>query len=60
MRLLSTCIFLVLAQAASAQSVSDDFNRPDSTNMGPDWSEQNGDPKIVSNHGVGASAFSNN
>lgn len=60
MRILSTCLFLVLAQAATAQSVSDDFNRPNSTNMGPDWSEQNGDMKIEANHGVGGFAFSNN
>lgn len=32
---------------------TDDFNRPDSTNMGPDWTEVQGDEVILSNHGQG-------
>jgi hypothetical protein len=31
----------------------DDFNRPDSTNMGPDWTEMDGDLVITDNHGKG-------
>lgn len=40
-----------LAQATA----SDDFNRPDSTNMGPDWVEVYGNTAISGNAGVGAS-----
>jgi len=60
MRFLTTALLLSLSGLATAQSVSDDFNRPNSTNMGPDWSEQNGDIKIESNHGVGNSSFTTN
>lgn len=60
MRLLTATLIAVFCGATSAQSVFDDFNRPNSSNMGPDWSEQNGDLKIESGHGVGNFAFTNN
>ena len=47
------------ATGAQAQTVaaSDDFDRPDSTNMGADWVEQNGDTVIEGLRGRGNSAF---
>lgn len=35
------------------QIVFDDFNRPSGTDMGPDWTEQNGDLVILANRGKG-------
>ena len=49
-----------LSAAASAQQlVSDDFNRPDSTNLGPDWIEENNDLEIFQNRVRGVFAFAN-
>jgi len=39
------------ATAGRATSGSDDFDRPDSASMGPDWSEMAGDAEIFSNAG---------
>ncbi|MDF1800835.1 MAG: hypothetical protein P1V81_16800 [Planctomycetota bacterium] len=50
---LGTLALASLAASASAQSYTDDFNRPDSTNLGPDWVEENGDFEIQSNRAVG-------
>ena len=36
-----------------AQAFADDFNRPNSTDMGPDWSEVSGDMVIAGNQGAG-------
>jgi hypothetical protein len=40
-----------LAVASGVMAQSDSFNRPDGTNMGPDWAEQVGDFRIEGNHG---------
>ncbi len=49
---------LCLSSVASAQTaVNDLFNRANSTNLGPDWSEQNSDGQIVSNRLQGNSPF---
>jgi hypothetical protein len=51
--------FLPPAQQGSGNSgnrgtsASDDFNRADNPNMGPDWSEDTGDIEILSNQGHG-------
>ncbi len=39
------------AFSAGAPTGSDDFNRPDSTNMGPNWTERLGDMTILSDKG---------
>jgi hypothetical protein len=59
--LLSTSLSaLALAGAPLAQQVVfDDFNRPDSTSMGPDWTEQNGNFEIQSNQGRGVNPDAN-
>ncbi|MHC4941979.1 MAG: hypothetical protein ACYTG7_03065 [Planctomycetota bacterium] len=47
---------LLMAPLAMAQNMaSDDFNRPDGTNMGPDWAEMEGNTVIESNQGKGSS-----
>lgn len=38
-------------------SASDDFNRADGTNMGPDWTEISGDNIITGNMGAGNQSF---
>ncbi len=50
---------LILAVAAplAAQTASDDFNRANGTNMGPDWLEMDGDTQIDNNRGVGNSPW---
>lgn len=49
----------VVPSLVAQTSASDDFNRPNSTNMGPDWVEVYGNTAISNNQGVGASgAFS--
>lgn len=48
---------LMVASAAFAQSASDDFNRPNSTNLGPAWIEQTGDTIIENNMGKGKDPF---
>lgn len=49
-------ILIALAPAVLvADSASDDFNRPDSSNMGPDWSEQEGNTINENNMGKGSS-----
>jgi len=56
MRLVSISFaVLALSPAAFAGSVSDDFNRPNGTNMGPDWVEDYGDTAIQNNFGKGNS-----
>ena len=56
MRLVALSLTLALnAPAATAGSASDDFNRPNGTNMGPDWVEVYGDTAIQSNYGKGNS-----
>lgn len=52
---LALLVAALAAPLAAAQSASDDFNRPDSTNMGPDWIEDYGDTAIKNQSGVGAS-----
>lgn len=42
----------------SPTSASDDFNRPDSSNMGPSWTEQSGDINLINNAGHGTSSVS--
>lgn len=50
----------VLAVAATAQAQwSDDFNRPDSSDMGPDWIEEVGDFRIAESHGRAGSGMGN-
>ncbi len=39
--------------AAPRAGASDDFDRPNNTNMGPDWAELTGDMVIDNNHGRG-------
>lgn len=61
-RLLSRLAALVAAlsiDAAAQAIVFDDFNRPDSGNLGPNWVEQNGDFIIQANQGRGNVAFAN-
>jgi len=38
---------------------TDDFNRPDSANLGPAWTERLGDHLLASNQGTGTSGFTN-
>lgn len=53
-------MLLGLAASASAQQlVQDDFNRPDSTNLGPDWIEANNDLEIAGQTVRGKNAFQN-
>jgi len=64
MRLPTSCTALVLlgvlASASSAQQlVHDDFDRPNSTNLGPDWVEANNDLEIFGNTVRGKNAFLN-
>ena len=42
------------SQTQAAMTVLDDFNRADSTNMGPNWNEVTGDFRIVSNRAQGS------
>lgn len=44
-----------VASTASGAVTTDDFNRPNSTNMGPNWIEAHGNTAIQSNKGKGAS-----
>jgi probable HAF family extracellular repeat protein len=49
---------MLLAPVALAQnSASDDFNRPDGTNMGSDWSEEEGNTVIENNMAKGSSGM---
>ena len=58
-KLTTVAIVLVASgDAALAQTFSDDFDRPNGTNMGPDWSEEAGDHVIASNRGSGTSGNS--
>ncbi len=58
-KLATVAIVLVASgDAALAQTFSDDFDRPNGTNMGPDWSEVAGDHLIASNRGSGTSGNS--
>ncbi|MEM7308685.1 MAG: hypothetical protein AAF682_18525 [Planctomycetota bacterium] len=58
---LSTLLLLLgSAPTAFAQAlVFDDFNRPDSTDLGPDWSEVNGDFVLLSGRCKGNVPFAN-
>ena len=59
MRILPSLLGLALCTAPlAAQSASDDFNRPNGTNMGPDWVEANGDFEILANQGHSKNPFS--
>ncbi|MCB9883199.1 MAG: hypothetical protein H6834_15530 [Planctomycetes bacterium] len=52
---------LPLASHAGAQlHARDDFNRAAGTNMGPDWTEMNGDLEILANQGHGVVPFGHN
>ena len=64
MRLPSSCTALlvlgVLAATGSAQQlVHDDFDRPNSTDLGPDWVESNNDLEIFGNTVRGKNSFLN-
>ncbi len=48
-------LVLALAPAALGAGVSDNFDRPNGTNMGPDWFEGYGDTGIENNQGKGLS-----
>ena len=48
----------LLVTPLAAQSASDDFNRPNSTNLGSDWVEANGDFEILANQGHSNNPFS--
>ncbi|HRD82490.1 MAG TPA: choice-of-anchor Q domain-containing protein, partial [Saprospiraceae bacterium] len=52
-----TCLFIFLSLQVHANcstcSVQDNFNRPDGTNMGANWTEQTGDISILNNRAVG-------
>ena len=50
---LAPLVILGFAATASAQVYTDDFNRPDSSSMGADWAEDNGDFEIQSGRAVG-------
>jgi hypothetical protein len=52
-------VLALSATAAAQQYVSDDFNRPNSTNLGPNWFEVNGDFVIDANQARGNIAFAN-
>ncbi len=52
-------VSVLAAPAAAQQIVFDDFNRPDSTFLGPDWNEGNGDLVIQSNFCKGNVPFAN-
>ena len=41
-----------------ATSAADDFDRPDGTDLGPNWTEQAGDLQILGNEGAGTSGVS--
>lgn len=41
--------YLLNPNGGASFSYSDDFDRADSTNLGPDWTEQQGDAEILSN-----------
>jgi len=56
--LLPSLVALLAATPLAAQSASDDFNRPNGTNMGPDWVEANGDFEILANQGHSKNPFS--
>ena len=45
--------------ASSQQLVQDDFNRPNSTNLGPDWVEANNDIEIFNQKARGKNSFQN-
>jgi hypothetical protein len=49
------CLGLMFGVCSAFGQWSDDFNRPNSTDMGPDWTEVAGDFRIESNHGRAAS-----
>lgn len=51
------CAFV--SNSFAQQDVFDDFNRPNSSNLGPGWSEENGDFVIDGNQGRGNIAFAN-
>jgi hypothetical protein len=51
MKLLTTFAILALSTSVAAQNWSDDFDRPDSDVMGPDWTEIYGDIDILNNQG---------
>ncbi len=50
-RLPAFLLAAAIATPLTAQSASDDFNRANSTNMGPDWVEVDGDTEIDGNRG---------
>ena len=50
---LSLAALALAPGAATAQTYSDDFDRPNSTDMGPDWIEDYGDLQILDNRGAG-------
>ncbi len=56
---LAVFITAVCASASAQQIVFDDFNRPDSTSLGPNWVEANGDFVIQSNVCRGNVLFAN-
>jgi hypothetical protein len=57
--LLTVCMTLILGltlngNAKAGLILLDDFNRPNSTNMGPNWNEVSGDFQIVNNRARGS------
>ena len=54
---LAPLVILGFAATASAQVYTDDFNRPDSSSMGADWAEDNGDFEIQSGRAVGVGSL---
>ncbi len=55
---LAAAVLALAAASLSAQvAVNDLFDRANSTNLGPDWTEQDGDGQIVSNRLQGNSPF---
>lgn len=62
--LVRTVIVLLTSSALAAPALAqaivfDDFNRPNSTNLGPNWSETNGDFVIDANQARGNVTFAN-
>jgi len=53
-------VFIGLAQTGLAQLVSDDFDRPYSDDLGPDWIERSGQPFVGDRQAVGGYQWNDN
>ena len=54
-----SALFAASLSTFAQQLVFDDFDRPNSTNLGPDWIEQNGNLAIEGNRGKGTQFLAN-